>query len=201
MKNKMKRPLALLLCLLTVISVLPGGTAFAASQVTIDSESNSGYDYFEYLNSDGDWADLNTPKHTILETGQVAYCIRHKLGNPHGVGYSSVDPLDFYSTRTVRGVQIILENGYPCSTGGFSAEEARYATGNALRFWLSEEGADSQYNFTNRSERPNAIRAKSGHQSLLDWADRLLQLARNQQPITHIVATKKAHKKKKEDKK
>lgn len=99
MKNKMKRPLALLLCLLTVISVLPGGTAFAASQVTIDSESNSGYDYFEYLNSDGDWADLNTPKHTILETGQV------------------------------------------------------------------------------------------------------LQLARNQQPITHIVATKKAHKKKKEDKK
>ena len=187
MKNKLKRPLALLLCLITVISVLPGGVAFAASQVTIDSDSNSGYDYFEYLNSDGGWADLNTPKHTILETGQVAYCIQHKLGNPHNVGYSSIDPLYYYSTRTVRGVQIILENGYPCSTGGFSAEEARYATGNALRFWLSEEGADSQYNFTNRAERPNAIRAKSGYQSLLDWSDHLLQLARNQQPITHSV--------------
>lgn len=186
MEKKLKRPLALVLCLIVVFSLLPM-TAFAASQVTIDSENNSGFDYFEYLNSEGKWVDLNTPKHTITETGQVAYCIQHKLGNPHGVGYSEVDPLDSYSTRTVRGIQIILENGYPCTTNGFSDDEARQATANALRFWLSEEGADSQWNFTNRREHPNSVRAKSGYQSLLNWADELLQLARDQQPIPHSV--------------
>lgn len=187
MKSKLKRPLALLLCLLTALALIPGTTVFAANQVTIDSEDNSGFDYFEYLNSNGIWSDLNTPKHTIRETGQIAYCIQHKLGNPHGVGYSEINPLSSYSTRTVRGIQIILENGYPCSTGGFNAEQARYATANAIRFWLSEEGADSQWNFTNRAKNPNAIRAKSGYQSMLNWADALLHLARNQQIMVHSV--------------
>ncbi len=188
MKQRLKRPVALFLCLLAVLSLLPM-TASAATRVTIDSQFNSeGFDYFEYYNADGKWVDLNTPKHTILETGQIAYCIQHKLGNPHGVGYSEIDPLNSYSTRTVRGIQIILENGYPCTTNGFTADQARQATANALRFWLSEEGADSQWNFTNRRENPNLIRAKSGYQSLLNWADELLQMARNQQLISHSVS-------------
>ena len=188
MKQRLKRPVALFLCLLAVLSLLPM-TASAATRVTIDSQFNSeGFDYFEYYNADGQWVDLNTPKHTILETGQIAYCIQHKLGNPHGVGYSEIDPLDSYSTRTVRGIQIILENGYPCTTNGFTADQARQATANALRFWLSEEGADSQWNFTNRRDNPNLIRAKSGYQSLLNWADELLQMARNQQLLSHSVS-------------
>lgn len=188
MKQRLKRPVALFLCLLAVLSLLPM-TASAATRVTIDSQFNSeGFDYFEYYNASGQWVDLNTPKHTILETGQIAYCIQHKLGNPHGVGYSEIDPLDSYSTRTVRGIQIILENGYPCTTNGFTDDQARQATANALRFWLSEEGADSQWNFTNRRDNPDLIRAKSGYQSLLDWADELLQMARNQQLLTHSVS-------------
>lgn len=188
MKQRLKRPVALFLCLLAVLSLLPM-TASAATRVTIDSQFNSeGFDYFEYYNADGQWVDLNTPKHTILETGQIAYCIQHKLGNPHGVGYSEIDPLDSYSTRTVRGIQIILENGYPCTTNGFTDDQARQATANALRFWLSEEGADSQWNFTNRRDNPNLIRAKSGYQSLLNWADELLQMARNQQLLSHSVS-------------
>lgn len=188
MKQRLKRPVALFLCLLAVLSLLPM-TASAATRVTIDSQFNSeGFDYFEYYNASGQWVDLNTPKHTILETGQIAYCIQHKLGNPHGVGYSEIDPLNSYSTRTVRGIQIILENGYPCTTNGFTADQARQATANALRFWLSEEGADSQWNFTNRRDNPNLIRAKSGYQSLLNWADELLQMARNQQLLTHSVS-------------
>ena len=188
MKQRLKRPVALFLCLLAVLSLLPM-TASAATRVTIDSQFNSeGFDYFEYYNADGQWVDLNTPKHTILETGQIAYCIQHKLGNPHCVGYSEIDPLDSYSTRTVRGIQIILENGYPCTTNGFTADQARQATANALRFWLSEEGADSQWNFTNRRKNPNLIRAKSGYQSLLNWSDNLLQMARNQQLISHSVS-------------
>lgn len=188
MKQRLKRPVALFLCLLAVLSLLPM-TASAATRVTIDSQFNSeGFDYFEYYNADGQWVDLNTPKHTILETGQIAYCIQHKLGNPHGVGYSEIDPLDSYSTRTVRGIQIILENGYPCTTNGFTDDQARQATANALRFWLSEEGAGSQWNFTNRRDNPNLIRAKSGYQSLLNWADELLQMARNQQLLSHSVS-------------
>lgn len=188
MKQRLKRPVALFLCLLAVLSLLPM-TASAATRVTIDSQFNSeGFDYFEYYNASGQWVDLNTPKHTILETGQIAYCIQHKLGNPHGVGYSEIDPLDSYSTRTVRGIQIILENGYPCTTNGFTDDQARQATANALRFWLSEEGADSQWDFTNRRDNPNLIRAKSGYQSLLNWADELLQMARNQQLISHSVS-------------
>lgn len=35
MKTKLKRPLALLLCLMTVLSVLPGGVALAAEQCTM----------------------------------------------------------------------------------------------------------------------------------------------------------------------
>ena len=85
MKQRLKRPVALFLCLLAVLSLLPM-TASAATRVTIDSQFNSeGFDYFEYYNADGRWVDLNTPKHTIVETGQIAYCIQHKLGNPHGV--------------------------------------------------------------------------------------------------------------------
>lgn len=188
MKQRLKRPVALVLCLLAVLSLLPM-TASAATRVTIDSQFNSeGFDYFEYYNADGEWVDLNTPKHTILETGQIAYCIQHKLGNPHGVGYSEIDPLDSYSTRTVRGIQIILENGYPCTTNGFTDDQARQATANALRSWLSEEGADSQWDFTNRRDNPNLIRAKPGYQSLLNWADELLQMARNQQLLSHSVS-------------
>lgn len=178
---------ALLLCILIICTMLPV-TTFAASQVTINSDNNSGFDYYEYLSGSGTWEDLNTPKHVVNETGDVAYCLQHKLGNPHGLGYSSTNPLDSYSSRTVLGIQIILENGFPCSTNGFSATEAQYATANAIRFWLSEEGADSQWNFTNRAERPNAIRAKSGYQSLLNWSDHLLQLARNQQLMPHSVS-------------
>ena len=53
---------------------------------------------------------------------------------------------------------------------------------------LSEEGADSQWDFTNRRDNPDLIRAKPGYQSLLDWADELLQMARNQQLLTHRVS-------------
>lgn len=62
---KTKRLMALLLCLLTLIGVIPFGGAFAAgSTVTIESQTNSAFDYLEYY-KDGRWHDLNTPKHWI----------------------------------------------------------------------------------------------------------------------------------------
>lgn len=185
MKKKLKRLWALLLCMLTVLTLFPM-TASAVTRCIIDSKNTSSC--FEYLSGSGDWEDLKTPKHTVRKTGDVAYCIQHKLDNPNGVDYSEIDPLDSYSTRTVRGIQIILENGYPCTTNGFTEDQARQATANAIRFWLSEEGADGQWNFTNRKERPNSIRAKAGYQSLLNWADELLQMARDQKLLQHKVS-------------
>ena len=36
------------------------------------------------------------------------------------------------------GIQAILNHGYPANSGGFSADDAFYATANALRFWIKE---------------------------------------------------------------
>ena len=71
MKAK-KRIIALLLCVLTLVGLMPTA-AFAAEQnVTIESQTNSAFDYLEYYSSGG-WHDLNTPKHTIEQTGEVVY--------------------------------------------------------------------------------------------------------------------------------
>ena len=46
---KAKRLMALLLCLLTVIGIIPAGTALAAGNtVTIESQTNSAFDYLQY---------------------------------------------------------------------------------------------------------------------------------------------------------
>lgn len=89
MKSKLKRTIALLLCLVMAMTALPVKKALAAGQITVVSEGNDAFDYFEkYI--DGEWSDLHTPKHTIVETGEVAYCIQHKLPNPHGTNTASL---------------------------------------------------------------------------------------------------------------
>ena len=184
--KKCKQILAALLCVLLLFAIIPAG-ALAAGSVNVESETNAAFDYLEY-NSDG-WKDLNTPKHWITQTGEIVYCVQHKKGNPHGVAYQQVDMASLYSSRTLRGLQVIAEHGYPAVTpSGFTADEARQATANAIRFWLSEEGDNQQYNFTNRSTNPNAIRAKSGYAHVLAWADELLELARAQKLMTHTVS-------------
>jgi len=84
--------------------------------------------------------------------------------------------------------------GYPAEKkpAGLTEEEARYATANAIRFWLSENQAQTginyyQYSFTNRQNNPGNIIAKSGYQNVLDFSDWLLQQARNQQPLEHSI--------------
>ncbi|PWM25687.1 MAG: hypothetical protein DBX40_04630, partial [Clostridiales bacterium] len=76
-----KRIMALLMCLLTIIGLLPGAAFAAQSTVTIESQTNSAFDYLEYY-KDGAWKDLNTPRHWIEQTGEVVYCVEHAAGNP-----------------------------------------------------------------------------------------------------------------------
>lgn len=188
MKNKFgTRIAALLLCVLTVIGLLPAAAFAASDTVTIESQKNDAFDYLEYY-SNGKWKDLNTPKHWIESTGQVCYCIEHSEGNPHGDEYTAASPSSVFSSGTLKGLQIILMNGYPCNTpSGFTADEARQATANAIRFWLSENGEEGSYSFTNRKKNPNQIRAKSGYTHVLEWADELLQKARDKENFTHSI--------------
>lgn len=182
---KIKRIIAIVLCALTLIGAMP--LTASATSVNIESETNAAADYLEYYSSG--WNDLNTPKHWILQTGEIVYCVQHKAANPHGVAYQQIDMTSLYSSRTLRGLQIIAENGYPAKTpSGFTADQARQATANAIRFWLSEEGDSQQYNFTNRSAHPTYIRAKSGYGHVLAWADELLAMARAQTLMSHAIS-------------
>ena len=185
---KTKRIMALLLCLLTVIGVLPGVALAAPSTVTIESQTNSAFDYLEYY-KDGTWHDLNTPRHWIEQTGEVVYCVEHAADNPHGQTYTATSPSSVFSASTLTGLNSILMYGYPNNKpSGFTDDEARQATANAIRFWLSEQGEAESYSFTNRSANPNSIRAKSGYEHVLEYADELLAKARARQALPHAIA-------------
>ena len=61
--------------------------------------------------------------HYINETGQVAYCLQTNYNSPNNSGYSSTSGWQYYDEVTIRGLQAILEHGYPNDTGGFPDDE------------------------------------------------------------------------------
>ena len=85
------------------------------------------------------------------------------------------------------GLGLIGSGGYDAARIEQEIYEARQATANAIRFWLSERGAKGSYEFTNREKHPDAIRAKEGHKAVLTWADKLLQHARDDDEIEHSI--------------
>ena len=194
--KKSTRFIALLLAALFCVALIPM-SAFAKTgaihpygegTVTIQSEYNGAFDYLEYYSS-GTWEDLNTPRHWIVETGEIVYCVEHSEGNPHGNGYTETSPSSLFGTATLEGLQSIFMYGYPCNLPeGFTDDEARQATANAIRFWLSEQGEPGSFSFTNRAAHPDWIRAKSGYEHVLTWADELLEHARNRDTIEHNIA-------------
>ena len=182
-----KRIMALLMCLLTITGLIPGAAFAAQSTVTIESQTNSAFDYLEYY-KDGAWKDLNTPRHWIEQTGEVVYCVEHAADNPHGDTYTATLPSSVFSASTLSGLNSILMYGYPNNRpSGFTDDEARQATANAIRFWLSEQGEAESYSFTNRKTNPNAIRAKKGYEHVLEYADELLAKARARQELPHSI--------------
>ena len=184
---KVKRIMTLLLCLLTIIGLMPGVASAAQSTVTIESQTNSAFDYLQYY-KDGSWSDLNTPRHWIESTGEVVYCVEHAASNPHGQTYTATSPSSVFSASTLSGLNSILMYGYPNNKpAGFTDDEARQATANAIRFWLSEQGEAESYSFTNRRANPTYIRAKSGYEHVLEYADELLAKARARQELPHSI--------------
>lgn len=194
--KKSTRFIALLLAALFCVALIPMSVfadthtirPYAEGTVTIQSEYNGAFDYLEYY-SNGTWKDLNTPRHWIVETGEIVYCVEHSEGNPHGNGYTETSPSSLFGTATLEGLQSIFMYGYPCNLPeGFTDDEARQATANAIRFWLSEQGEPGSFSFTNRAAHPDWIRAKSGYEHVLTWADELLEHARNRDTIEHNIA-------------
>ena len=193
--NKRKRFIALLLCVLLTICALPL-TALAAYAPVGTEDEPSSVRLYEYYSSAGAWEALKTPHHWNTQTGEIAYCLEHKNGTPRGDTYSSFDPTEAYPYAVYQGIYSILTFGYPAGgTGGLSAEQARYATANAIRFWLSESqevyGMDfQQYNFTNLTRSNQYTRPKSGNSTAAAmWAYSmdLLNKARNGTTLQHSI--------------
>ena len=193
--NKRKRFIALLLCVLLTICALPL-TALAAYAPVGTEDEPSSVRLYEYYSSAGAWEALKTPHHWNTQTGEIAYCLEHKNGTPRGDTYSSFDPTEAYPYAVYQGIYSILTFGYPAGgTGGLSAEQARYATANAIRFWLSESqevyGMDfQQYNFTNLTRSNQYTRPKSGNSTAAAmWAYSmdLLNKARNGTTLQHDI--------------
>ena len=145
-------------------------------EVTISSTSTTSY--FETNTFTGTWRDTGTPLHLINETGYIAYCLQTSMESPSNTGYRKIHWWDMYDAKTANGVFAIITNGYPNNTGGFTEEQARYATANALRFWLGECKAPGAYDWMNLQTYPNNFRGKYGYEDLFDWCVHLLNIAR-----------------------
>ena len=176
-KNKWRRSIAVLLCAMLIFSTAFSVTAFADNAVVT---SGTMYSYFQTFSSKGQWVDIQTPSHWITGTGEVAYCLQTSKDSPYNSGYHTVEGSDYYSQYVLNGLYAILENGYPVTTGGFTDEEARYATANAIRFWCAENGCEGMPAYLSLKINGDWIRGKYGYESLFDWAVSLVQLARNQ---------------------
>lgn len=176
-KNKWRRHIAVLLCAMLIFSTAFSVTAFADNAVVT---SGSMYSYFQTFSSKGQWVDVMTPSHWITDTGEVAYCLQTSKDSPYNSGYHTVEGSDYYDQRTLTGLYAILENGYPVTTGGFSDEQARYATANVIRFWCAENYCEGMPQYLNLNVNGDWIRGKYGYEDLYDWCLGLVQKARNQ---------------------
>ena len=197
--SKTTRIISLLLAAIMCFGLIPVG-AFAETRstrteggVTIESEYDSAFDYLERY-YDGVWRDLHTPRHWIAETGEDVYCIEHTMHSPHGDEYVETNPSMLLQADTIEGLFSIFTFGYPFVTpDGFTADEARQATANAIRFWLSERGEPGSYQYTNRLLYPDLIRAKPGYEHVLIWADELLEHARNRDTLRYGISFDPTH--------
>ena len=150
-------------------------TAYADSAVIT---TGTMYSYFQTYNTSGAWVDLQTPGHATSD-GQVAYCLQTSKDNPYNAAYSSIDGEYVYDEYVLTGLKAILTHGYPADTGGFSDLEARYATANAIRFFLAENYADGMPQYLNLNVNGDWIRGRPGYEDLFYWSLSLLQMARS----------------------
>ena len=179
------RQFIILLCVLLLFAALIPVTAHAGNY-TVSTYSN--YNYFVTFSSQGTWKGIQTPNHSIVETGAVAYCLQPAKDTPSNSGYTEGMGWSAYDETTRLGIQAILENGYPNYTGGFPDGEARYATANAIRFWVAERGCDGALDWMDLTRFSQFFRGASGYEDLYDWCMYLLDCARTGSVIEHSAS-------------
>lgn len=172
-KLKWSKRLAVTLCTMLMLCTALPVTAFA-DDVHI-ATAYQPFMYFEKYN-DGYWSDLGTPPHSVVETGQPAYCLQMSLESPYGDGYNATDGSQYYNTKIMNGLKAILAHGYPASTGGFNDNQAQYATANAIRFFLAENGIQEMPAYLRNTGN---ARAKPGYEALFAWCLELLEYGRH----------------------
>ena len=175
LKTKWRRSIAVLLCVMLMLCAAFSLTAYADSAVIT---TGTMYSYFQTYNTSGVWVDLQTPGHATSD-GQVAYCLQTSKDNPYNAAYSSIDGEYVYDEYVLTGLKAILTHGYPADNGGFSDLEARYATANAIRFFLAENYADGMPQYLNLNVNGDWIRGRPGYEDLFYWSLSLLQMARS----------------------
>ena len=176
-KVSQRRRLLALFCAFLFFAMLLAPAVYAESAVIT---SGTMYSYFETYSSQGVWVDIQTPAHWITDTGEVAYCLQTSKDNPSYSSYSTIDGDAVYDEYVLTGLRAILNNGYPADNGGFDDQQARYATANAIRFWMAENLADGMPQYLNLTVNGDWIRGKYGYEDLFDWSLYLLELARAQ---------------------
>lgn len=187
-----RRVCALALALLLILAVPLEALA------AIVTTGPRGTSYFEAY-SGGSWDDLLTPPH--YADGLTAYCLNQELDFPVGLGYNPFDPASLYNPVVYLGLQSILFRGYPYTWvtdrgAVLTADQARYATANAIRAWLRETtGAGWSY-MDLRGYDPNnpgtwtRLRPKPGYEQAFIWTLDLLNHARNQSvPVLTVGAS------------
>ena len=176
-KLNRRRSIVVLLCAMLLFGTVFSTTVFADTALISSAPMTS---YFETYTSTGAWTDLQTPAHWITATGEVAYCLQTAKDNPYNAGYYTIDGEEVYDYGVLTGLKAILDHGYPATTMGFSDEEARYATANAIRFWLAENRCDGVPQYLNLNVNGDWIRGKSGYETLFRYSLYLLYMARTQ---------------------
>ena len=179
-KMKWSRRLAVAFCTMLLLCTALPVTAFAD-----DVHITTAYQPFMYFecNEPGYWIDLGTPPHYVVETGQAAYCLQMVKDSPYGDEYEGTDGSQYYKKKIMNGLKAILEHGYPASNGGFTDNQAQYATANAIRFFLAENGIKDMPAFLRDTSN---CRPKPGYEKLFKWCLKLLDYARNPD-TTHAI--------------
>lgn len=196
-----RRIAATALAVAVAVTILMTGLVLRAKAAQYVGTKNNAEAYFKFRNSTSDgWDPLKTPEHwqstkKNSSGGSVAYCLEHRKDFPlGGETYRAFDPSLLYNSTTRVGLQAIMQRGYPASTGGLSASQARYATANALRAWIYERGGGG-YSFMdlrgydpNRAGTWRLVQPNSGHTAAFQFTLALLQAARNQQALNPTVS-------------
>ena len=159
-RTQRTRITSLILSLLLMVGMIIPNISHAATKIKVETETGQA-EAWDLLTNEINRDKMLLPIHYVINDdgskGDLCYCLQHKLPSPHeDDDYVPYDPNTKLSQKAIDGLQIILELGYPekFPFNTQNAAEAHYATGNAIRFWLSEATGgpnEDNYAFTNLS--------------------------------------------------